>query len=213
MRIAFVVHDYHRAGGHSRYVAELATRFSQEHEVHVFANRFEGTGEGRVIFHRVPALRSNVMTTLFTFAISSAFRAPKGFDVVHSQGFCGRAGNVITTHICNEAWRRSLKGSGLRQTMRESIFHFVASKLEKQMYAGARHSHVIAISKRVARDIVECYACPSPIHRIYHGVDLETFSPCARRFRPKHRQELGIAETETVFLYLGDRTTGARRWH
>ena len=38
MRIAFIVHDYHRRGGHSRYVYELATRFAREHDVHVFAN-------------------------------------------------------------------------------------------------------------------------------------------------------------------------------
>ena len=211
MRIAFVVHDYHRAAGHSRYVAELATRFSEEHEVHVFANRIERANAGRVSFHTVPALRSNVMTTLFSFAISSAFSVPKGFDVVHSQGFCGLPGNVITTHICNEAWRRSLKQFGVPQTLRESIFHFCASKLEKYMYAGARHSHVIAISKRVARDVVECYHCPSPIHLIYHGVDLETFSPCVRRFRPAHRQKLGITDNEIVFLFVGDLRKGARQ--
>ena len=38
LRVAFVVHDYHRYGGHSRYVAELATRFRADHEVHVFTN-------------------------------------------------------------------------------------------------------------------------------------------------------------------------------
>ena len=40
LRIAFVVHDYNRHLGHGRYVAELATRFKRDHEVHVFANTF-----------------------------------------------------------------------------------------------------------------------------------------------------------------------------
>jgi glycosyltransferase involved in cell wall biosynthesis len=107
MRIAFVVHDYHRGGGHSRYVAELATRFSQDHEVHVFANRVERAQEEHVIFHKVPALRNNVMTTLFSFAITSKFVVGQDFDIIHSQGFCGPHSNVITTHICNQAWSRS----------------------------------------------------------------------------------------------------------
>lgn len=42
LRIAFVVHDYNRVHGHSRYVAELAERFAGTHDVHVFANRFDG---------------------------------------------------------------------------------------------------------------------------------------------------------------------------
>jgi len=41
LRIAFVVHDYNRQMGQSRYVAELASRFKRDHEVHVFANTFE----------------------------------------------------------------------------------------------------------------------------------------------------------------------------
>ncbi len=210
MKIAFIVHDYHRWGGHSRYVAELSTRFSREHEVHVFANEADRGEDSGIVFHHVPALRTNVMTTLFSFAISSALHMPKGFDVVHSQGFCGPAGNVITTHICNEAWRRSLRRFGVPQSGKEKIFHFCASFLERRMYRNARHSHVIAISRRIAADIVELYQCPSPIHTIYHGVDLETFSPYVRGFSAEQRQRLGIGEGETVFLYVGDLRKGAR---
>ena len=211
MRIAFVVHDYHRGGGHSRYVAELATRFSQEHDVHVFANRVERSNEGHVIFHRVPALRNNVITTLFSFAISSKFAVGGGFDVVHSQGFCGPQSNVITTHICNRAWSRSLRRFTGGLTIRERVFDFFASNLERHMYRHARGSHVIAISKRVAKDVLECYGCPAPIHLIYHGVDLETFSPGVRRFRGGLRQSLGLSESDTVYLYVGDLRKGARQ--
>jgi len=211
MRIAFIVHDYHRWGGHSRYVAELATRFSQEHEVHVFANRFEKRDERRVIFHKVPALRSNVMTTLFSFAISSAFSIPHDFDVIHSQGFCGPRGNVITTHICNAAWSRSLALFMGGLSLRERIFQFCASGLERWLYSNAGNCQVIAISNRVAQDVVKYYGCPSPIHLIYHGVDLETFSPATKRFRPEQRRNLGIPESDTVFLYVGDLRKGARQ--
>ncbi|HEX3315374.1 MAG TPA: hypothetical protein VHR72_10810, partial [Gemmataceae bacterium] len=56
LRIAMVVHDYNRHAGHSRYVAELATRFKREHEVHVFANTFEEADPVGLTFHKIPAL-------------------------------------------------------------------------------------------------------------------------------------------------------------
>src|SRR5947209_15479086 len=46
---------------------------------------------------------------------------------------------------------------------------------------------------------------------MYPGVELESCSPCARRFRARRRQELGIAETDVVFLYVGDLRKGARQ--
>lgn len=210
MKIAFVVHDYHRWGGHSRYVAELATRFSQEHEVHVFANRIERTGEQRVIFHTVPALRTNVVTTILSFAVTSKLLVRGGFDVVHSQGFCGPRSNVITAHICNEAWSRALSRFA-GQSARERIFHGMAGRLEKGLYGDPNCGHVIAISNRVARDIADCYGCRAPMHLIYHGVDLETFSPAVRRFRAERRQALGLTDADTAFLYVGDLRKGARQ--
>ena len=210
MKIAFVVHDYHRAGGHSRYVAELATRFSQDHEVHVFANRIERAAEQRVMFHTVPALRTNVVTTILSFALTSKLLVRGGFDVVHSQGFCGPRSNVITAHICNEAWSRALSRFA-PQTARERIFHSMASRLEKGLYGDPACGHVIAISNRVARDVADCYGCRAPIHLIYHGVDLQTFSPGVRRFRAERRQALGLVDADTAFLYVGDLRKGARQ--
>src|SRR5262245_25577888 len=108
MRIAYLVHDYHRAGGHSRYVAELAGRFAKDHEVHVFANRIE-RGAENIHFHTVPAWRANALTTVLTFALPATFQPDRGFDIIHSQGFCGFRGNVFTGHICNRAWHLALK--------------------------------------------------------------------------------------------------------
>lgn len=210
MRIAFVVHDYRRMEGHGRYVVELATRFARNHEVHVFSNTTERAGEDGIIFHKVPALRTNVVTTLLSFAVSSQLAVRGDFDIVHSQGFCGPPSDVITAHICNEAWSLSLSQFA-GQTMRQHIFHLLASKLEKRLYGSADDFHVIAISKRVARDVVEFYGCKAPIHLISHGVDLETFSPMVRRFREERRHGLGLANDDQVFLYVGDLRKGARQ--
>jgi UDP-glucose:(heptosyl)LPS alpha-1,3-glucosyltransferase len=212
MKIAFVVHDYHRAGGHSRYVAELATRFSKEHEVHVFANRIQDDGTPGIQFHHVPTWRANAFTTVLTFALPATLQVDSSFDIVHSQGFCGFLGNVFTAHVCNQAWYASLGKLEGRATLRESIFNVVASGLEHGLYRFRKNCEVIAVSERVKRDLVEYYHCPSPIQVIYHGTDTELFSPQVRQhWRQEARALFGVPENEFAFLYVGHLRKGARR--
>src|SRR5260370_13338098 len=134
MKIAYVVHDYHRAGGHSRYVAELATRFCKEHDVHVFGNRIVDDGTSGIHFHKVPAWRANGFSTVLSFAVPATLQVRGGFDVVHSQGFCGLLGNVFTAHICNRAWDVALRKFEEGPTFRESVFNVVTSALEHSLY-------------------------------------------------------------------------------
>jgi UDP-glucose:(heptosyl)LPS alpha-1,3-glucosyltransferase len=212
MKIAFLVHDYHRAGGHSRYVAELASRFSKEHEVHVFANRIVDDGTPGVQFHKVPAWRANALTTVLSFAIPVTLQADGGFDIVHSQGFCGFLGNVFTAHMCNQAWHRALRNSRERATWRESVFSILASALEHWTYRFARPGEVIAVSQRVERDLVKYYHCPADIRVIYHGTDIDLFSPRTRQmFRVEARKQFGVPQQEFVFLYVGQLRKGARQ--
>jgi UDP-glucose:(heptosyl)LPS alpha-1,3-glucosyltransferase len=212
MRIAFIVHDYHRAGGHSRYVAELAERFASRHEVHVYANRIEDDGRAPIHFHKVPAWRNNALTTVLSFALPVTLQVGRGFDVVHSQGFCGWRGNVFTAHICNRAWHRGLQRLEGGASVRETIFNTVGTTLEHVLYRFARRSQVIAISNRVARDIAELYHCRAPIHVIHHGVDLDLFSPATRtRWRGEERARHGFSPDEMVFLYVGDLRKGGSR--
>src|SRR5271156_354220 len=177
MKIAFVVHDYNRSGGHSRYVAELATRYCGEHEVHVFANRIVDDGTPGIHFHKVPAWRANAFTTVLSFALPATLLVRGDFDIVHSQGFCGFLGNVFTAHMCNQAWSLALRKFGGGETFRESVFNTFTSALEHLIYRFKPNSEVIAVSERVERDLLEYYHCPARQHVIYHGTDIELFSP------------------------------------
>src|SRR4026208_1158451 len=71
LRIAFVVHDYNRVLGHSRYVVELAERFAAAHAVHVFANRF-GRLPATIVGHRVPAVRRSALLSIFSFYVPAS---------------------------------------------------------------------------------------------------------------------------------------------
>ncbi len=185
MKIALLVHDYHRSGGHSRYVAELASRWAANHEVHVFANTFEP--EPGVTFHRVPASRSNALALILTFR-RNASRMLRGmhFDIVHDQGLCATKPNVITAHIVNRAWSQARPDAGLK----ERLFGALIGALEQWQYGRAQ---VIAVSERVRHDLKTAYGVEAPVTVIHHGVDAEKFTPTVKN-----------RGSEPNYLFVGD---------
>ncbi len=185
MKIALLVHDYHRHGGHSRYVAELATRWASEHEVHVFANTFEA--DPGITFHRVPANRANALALILTFRRNaSQMLRHHRFDIVHDQGLCATKPSVITAHIVNRAWSHARPNA----TGKEKLFGWVIGWLEKRQYGRAQ---VIAVSERVRRDLRSHYGVLDNVSVVYHGVDAEKFSPRARK-----------ETTNPTYLFVGD---------
>ena len=207
LRIAFVVHDYTRVLGHSRYVAELAERFAADHDVHVFANRFENLPPG-ITPHRVPAVRFSALATIFSFVVPASLMVGKGFDIVHAQGLSVFSPDVVTAHISNQRWfegRRLLEGGDL--SWRERAFAALVVPAERRALCDQRAT-AIAIS-RALRDDLAAYGRSGATAVIPHGVDGRQFNPAVReRFRARVRRELGVAETAPLFLYVGDLRKG-----
>ncbi len=209
MKIAFVVHDYNRSGGHSRYVAELAERFDREHEVHVFANGIERNGESGVHFHHVRAVRLSALTCVLTFPLFARGLPLESFDIVHAQGWCGTSHNVLTAHICNEAWFEARRAFADRISPKERLFASLVNPLERSLFRDAKDSWVIAISDRVRDDLATYYGRRDKVAVIHHGVDVERFNPTTgARARDAVRREFGFAETDLVALFVGDLRKG-----
>jgi UDP-glucose:(heptosyl)LPS alpha-1,3-glucosyltransferase len=205
LRIAFVVHDYHRHGGQSRYVAELAGRFKREHEVHVFANRFEEADPAGLTYHHVPAWRRNALATVVSFVLPATLMVSRRFDVIHAQGLCGLRHNVVTAHICQGAWYEAMVKNAGRPGWRKRLFHGVVSRLERLAFRPGAGRRVIAVSQRVQDDLAAHYGCRDRVTVIPHGVDTETFHPRNRaRWRQEVRREAGVPEDACVALYVGD---------
>jgi UDP-glucose:(heptosyl)LPS alpha-1,3-glucosyltransferase len=211
VRIAFVVHDFNRAFGHGRYVAELATRFAPRHEVHVFANSF--ASEGAALHrHRVPAMRLSALTTILSF-YPAATLATRGrrFDIVHAQGFSVAGANVVTAHISNTRWMASrLAHSAGLLPWRERLFGAIVIPLERRALAVASTGGtVIAVSAALKRDL-EDDGTSGRIVVIPHGVDTRQFNPrVGERYRSSARLEFGCAgDDETLFLFVGDLRKG-----
>ena len=209
LRIAYVVHDYNRRFGHSRYVAELASRFKRDHDVHVFANTFEETDPEGLMYHHVPAWRANVMTTLLSFILPGTWMVRGAFDIVHDQGFCAFRRNVVTAHMCQEAWLRAMTRKAGRPPWRKWVFHSVAGWFERRTFAAGGARRFIAVSRRVADDLRRHYGCADRVRVIYHGVDAETFHPRNRAaWRAEVRRGIGVSEETVVALYVGDYQKG-----
>jgi UDP-glucose:(heptosyl)LPS alpha-1,3-glucosyltransferase len=205
LRIAFVVHDYHRHGGHSRYVAELASRFKGEHEVHVFANTFEEPDPHGITFHRVPAWRANVATTVLSFLVPATLMTRGRFDVIHAQGVCGLRQNVVTAHICQGAWCEAMTRHTGRPRWRKRVFEALAYRLERYTFRRGGARRVIAVSRRTQDDLAAHYRRTEGVRVVHHGVDTELFHPRNReRWRAEVRRQAGVPADATVALYVGD---------
>jgi glycosyltransferase involved in cell wall biosynthesis len=212
VKIAFVVHDYRRREGHSRYVVELATRYAESHEVHVFANHIEADAGSPIHFHHVPAWRTSALGSILSFALQATLRVRGRFDIIHNQGLCGLRGNVFTAHIANRAWHRALRLASGRLTFREWVSGTTLSALEYIFYRTARKVQLIAVSKRIADDLRVGYAARAPITVVYHGVDSKSFIPA--RDNPQRnpvRSGIGLGAGEMAYLFVGDMRKGARQ--
>jgi glycosyltransferase involved in cell wall biosynthesis len=208
MRIALVVHDYNRMFGHSRYVSELAERFRGVNDVHVFANTFDGDTRG-MITHNVPALRATALTTILSFYAMASTRVGANFDIVHAQGVAVPNADVITAHISNARWlegRRHLEGGEL--SWKEKLFGATVIPLERRTYQSP-HGTVVAVSQTLAKDIRAAYGRTGETVVIRHGVDFRQFNPSVReRFREPMRKEMGLADTDLLYLFVGDLRKG-----
>lgn len=208
LKIAFVVHDYNRVLGHSRYVAELAERFAHDHEVHVFANRFDEVPRN-IVTHRVPACRASALATIFSFVVPASVMVGRAFDVVHAQGLTVFSPDVVTAHISNARWfegRRLLEGRNL--SWRERVFAALVIPAERLSLRDDRAT-AIAISAALKRDLAASYGRSAKTVVIPHGVDQRQFHPGVRaRFRTSVRSELHIADGVPMFLFVGDLRKG-----
>ncbi len=203
MKIAFIVHDYHRHGGHARYVAELASRFKKEHEVHVFASVWEEPDPDGIAFHRIPSWRISALTSILTFALPATWMIGKNFDIVHAQGFTGFRQNVITAHMVQRGWFQAMSRFLGRIPFKKKINRMVVQVLDQITFRKNFAKKFIAVSGRTQGDLIHFHHLDSQV--VLHGVDTSLFTPGnAEKYRLGLRKELEISPDELVFLYVGD---------
>jgi UDP-glucose:(heptosyl)LPS alpha-1,3-glucosyltransferase len=209
LRIAFVVHDHNRISGHSRYVAELASRFKREHEVHVFANTFDDPDPADITYHHVPAWRRSSLSTILSFVLPATALVRGRFDIVHAQGLCALRQNVVTAHICQPAWFEAADRYAGRPGWRKRVFRMLVSRLDRLVMRPRAAARFIAPSARVGGELCRHYRLADRVRVVRHGTDTDAFHPRNRaRWRASVRAELGLRESDFMALYVGDLQKG-----
>jgi UDP-glucose:(heptosyl)LPS alpha-1,3-glucosyltransferase len=182
MKIGVVRQRYVPIGGAERYldgvIRELVAR---GHDVHVFANSWQGASEG-FQFHRVPMARGTSFLKVLTFALNCRRMVEREkFDVLFSlertlKQDVYRAGDGV-----HREWlrQRSQFTSGLKNlSIRMNPLHNTLLWLERQTFSPECTGRIIANSHRGKREIVEHYGYPAErIDVIHNGVDCNRFRP------------------------------------
>lgn len=210
MRIGLVIENLTpRRGGAEQWTLQLAAQLlARGHEVHVAAQSFAPEAlELPLVAHHIRPTRSRLA------AAAAAEQALCGLalDIVHDMG-AGWYGQVFQSHDGSRlaqweqklttlpAWLRPLKRQLLHLLPRYAEFR----RLIARQFADPRRI-IIAMSKRVAADFQHFHGIrPEQIRLIYHGVDVQRFTPqaCAKR-REAMRRQLGLADDETALLFIG----------
>jgi len=218
MKIAITSRYYNKCGGASRYIAELAEHFSQEHEVHIFSVAWRDVHDLRIIFHKIQVFpyinfsssipcsrflkRITLFLEVFTFMIETTIYFKifgSKFDIVHTNADIF-SGDVISAHSIYDTWRDYMITSG--QKKRLSIDP-VQCFLERWLYRKSHVKKIIAQAETGKQELIRYHhVAPEKIAVIPHAVDTEEFKSLPKSSTIDLRKKYDIPEENIVFYIL-----------
>jgi len=210
MRIALVRQRYNPYGGAERFIERALPALERAGaEVTLIARSAQGWGGGsrKVVLANPIHLGSWWRDRSFARAAREAWTAG-GFDLVQSHEripgcHVYRAGDGV-----HRNWleiRRAMSGTMGTPGLALNPYHRYVCDAERAMFEHDALRAVICNSRMVREEIVAAFRVdPGKLHVIYNGIDLEQYHPREReRSRQAMRAELGAADGETVFLFVG----------
>ncbi|MFN3966284.1 MAG: glycosyltransferase family 4 protein [Endomicrobiia bacterium] len=222
MKIAIIVREYHRKGGISKVVVEIAERMANlGYEVHIFTGNYDKIENTKVIFHKIPIIKGVVFNKLglykiskflqgISFCIISKFYLKYDiFDIVHVNGDTLAKFDIRMAHSCHKAWlklaNKNLKGPFDWIKKNLNPHHWRILITEKFNFTKGNYKKIIAISEITKQEIIENYNVPfGDIVVVPLGVDLNKFNPEHKKlYRSEIRNKYNISEEEIVLLFVG----------
>jgi UDP-glucose:(heptosyl)LPS alpha-1,3-glucosyltransferase len=217
MKIALVRQRYNPYGGAERFVERaIGALAAQDVELSLLARSWSEAaqpGAPRRLIRCDPFYLGRLWRDWsFARAVCAAVQR-HGFDLVQSHeriSCCDiyRAGDGV--HRQWLANRKRAAGAWARVALALNPYHRYTLAAEKRLFESPRLRAVICNSNMVKQELRRHYGlAEAKLHVIYSGIDLEAFHPRLRPvWRARKRSELGIAESELVFLFVG---SGYRR--
>lgn len=219
MKIAFVHRRYTRAGGVERNVVALAEGMSARgHDVTVVCARSDASTNGvhlehvssfgpwkyRMFDRRARAALGEARPR----GASTRFEIVQGFDLTTRQDVL-RVGRGLAAVYRGILERERSAADRLWQRLDPG--RAALARLEARMFTPGAYRTIVAISQRVADEVIDTYDVPAAdVRIIYNGIELDRYRPADRRGAEARalRDELGISLEAPVVLFVG---TGYRR--
>ncbi len=209
MKLCIVTHKVQKGDGQGRVNYEIAKEVIRRgHHLTLLATEvaeeLHQSSKVNWIYVTVEKLPSELIRNLI-FANKSASWLQKNrstVDLVKVNGAITTAGSdVNAVHFVHNSWLRSPFHVSRSRRDLYSFYQWVYTVLnarwEKQAFEKTKV--VVAVSQKVAQELVDIGVPRSHIRVIVNGVDLQEFSPGVAS-----RQKLGLPENVTLALFAGD---------
>ena len=205
MNIAMTSRVYNKKGGISRYVAEIAERFANDYEVHVFSSKWEDVGNDKIIFHKTPLPKGPILIEagIYFLEMSALSKLLRGkFDIIHTEGLESAWLDVVTAHSIHRGALGAMKNIGeLNSLGLMDKFLLTIEKLNYSKYRNYRK--IIADSTSSKEELMKYYDVPDEdIAVIPLGVDLDEYKQLEKSKLIELKRAYGIAEHDITLLIV-----------
>lgn len=208
-----VTGDFVKTGGMDRANFALADYLARQgQQVHLVAHRVanELLAYPNVKFYRVPKVANSYLLSSPLLNWMGRFQAQRlaASRVLVNGGNC-QWGDANWVHYVHLAYQPDYQAGLLRQ-FKGTVFRQMFLDGERKAFQSARV--IIVNSERTKRDLIDKLAVPEQkLHRVYYGIDSQTFYPATQQERTVLRQQLGWAADKPIVVFigaLGDRRKG-----
>ncbi|MFK0729847.1 MAG: glycosyltransferase family 4 protein [Gloeotrichia echinulata GP01] len=208
-----VTGDFVKTGGMDRANFALADYLARQgQQVHLVAHRVanELLTYPNVKFHYVPKVANSYLLGSLLLNWMGRFQAQRlaGGRVLVNGGNC-QWGDVNWVHYVHVAYRPKYQ-TGLLHQLKGRVSRQMFLDGERKALKSARV--IIVNSERTKQDLIaKLGISEQKLHRVYYGIDSQTFYPATQQERTALRQQLGWAVDKPVVVFigaLGDRRKG-----
>ena len=211
MKVAICFPGCHRRGGVERVVFECSSFLAgRGHEVHVFAQSWEESGQAGITYHRVPDSRRPYFRRPLAFHNHATRMIDfTAFDVVNGHGVECPLGGLLWTHSIHRAWLEMAKQfrrpwSLARFKQRLNPLHPVLLKLENRHLGERNYKKLIALTPQTKAEIVRLYGVPAeditPIAPGYSPADFNVDHRDGDRKRLREAHGYGADDKVMIFV-------------
>lgn len=206
IKLALIRQKYRPDGGAERFLARAIEALKEDVELTIFTRKWQ-QHTGAKIVECNPVKWSRISREKgFAKAVCEQV-GKREFDLIQSHEripCCDiyRAGDGVHREWLKQ--RARIISPIAKAITRITPFHNYVLEAEKKLFNSQQLKAVICNSKMVAQEIKAYFpTAANKTHVIYSSVDFDIFNPGLQQHRKKIREELGICEDETTFLFVG----------